>query len=139
MEVSCQLHAQAALPPGKSPRYTALIPLNEGNGWDHRAVAEESKNNHPGINPGAHYAVGELLKKFKETGSVENKPRSGRPSTSKLRGIVTLKVVCGSPKESLRCATRKLPSVALLRRKSSSIYCSYCNSSEKILTASRNV
>jgi hypothetical protein len=83
MEVSGQPHAPAALPPWKSPWYIALILLYEHDGQDHRQVAEEFKNNHPGRNPGVHNAGGKLLKKFKETGSVEDKPRSGRPSTSK--------------------------------------------------------
>jgi hypothetical protein len=55
--------------------------------------------NHRGTNPDAHNAVGKLLK-FKEIGSLEDKPRSGNPSTSKrFREIVTVKVACDSPKK----------------------------------------
>jgi hypothetical protein len=42
-------------------------------------VADEFKARHPEKNPITHSAMGKLVKKFKETGSVE-KPQVGRPS-----------------------------------------------------------
>jgi hypothetical protein len=43
-------------------------------------VADEFNVIHPERNPITHSAVGKLVKKFKETGSVANKPLVGRPS-----------------------------------------------------------
>jgi hypothetical protein len=49
-------------------------------GWTQREVADEFNARHPERNPITHRAVGKLVKKFKATGSVVDKPRVGRPS-----------------------------------------------------------
>ncbi|CAI9724646.1 Hypothetical predicted protein [Octopus vulgaris] len=46
--------------------------------------------------------VGKLIKKFKETGSVLDKPRSGRPKTSDETKEAVMVKVSTSPKKSLR-------------------------------------
>jgi hypothetical protein len=43
-------------------------------GWTQRQVADELNARHPESNPITHSAVGNLVKKFKETGSVVDKP-----------------------------------------------------------------
>ncbi|CAI9720048.1 Hypothetical predicted protein [Octopus vulgaris] len=47
-------------------------------------------------------AVGKLIKKFKETGSVLDKPRSGRPKNSDETKEAVMAKVSASPKKSLR-------------------------------------
>jgi hypothetical protein len=56
-----------------------IVLLSGRQGWTQRQVADEFNARHPERNPITHSAVGNLVKKFKETGSVF-KPRVGRPS-----------------------------------------------------------
>jgi transposase len=54
--------------------------LSGRQGWTQRQVADEINARHPERNPITNSAVGKLVEKFKETGSVVDKPRVGRPS-----------------------------------------------------------
>jgi hypothetical protein len=57
-----------------------LVLLSDRQGWAQRQVANEFNARHPERNPITQSAVGKLVKKFKETGSVVDKSRVGRPS-----------------------------------------------------------
>jgi transposase len=57
-----------------------IVFLSCHQGWTQRQVADEFNARHPERNPKTHSARGKLVKKFKETGSVVDKPRVGRPS-----------------------------------------------------------
>jgi hypothetical protein len=57
-----------------------IMLLSGRQGWTQRQVADEFNARHPERNPITHSTVRKLVKKFKETGSVINKPRVGRPS-----------------------------------------------------------
>jgi hypothetical protein len=57
-----------------------IVLLSGRQGWTQRQVADEFNVIHPERNPITHSAVGNLVKKFKETGSVVDKLRVGRPS-----------------------------------------------------------
>jgi transposase len=57
-----------------------IVLLRGRQGWTQRQVADAFNATHPERNPITHSAVGQLVKKFKETGSVVDKPRVGRPS-----------------------------------------------------------
>jgi transposase len=54
------------------------------DGWSHKNVADKFNRLHPERDAVPHSAVVKLFNKFKETGSVASKPRSGRPSPSEL-------------------------------------------------------
>jgi 3-methyladenine DNA glycosylase/8-oxoguanine DNA glycosylase len=54
--------------------------LSGRQGWTERQVADEFTAKHPERNQITRSAVGKVAKKFKETGSVVEKPRVGRPS-----------------------------------------------------------
>jgi hypothetical protein len=55
-----------------------IVILSGRPGWTQRQVVDDAR--HPERNPTTRSAVGKLEKKFKETGSVVDKPRVGRPS-----------------------------------------------------------
>jgi hypothetical protein len=57
-----------------------IVLLSGRQGWTQRQLADEFNARHPERNPITHSAVGKLVKKFKETESVVDKPRVGRPS-----------------------------------------------------------
>jgi hypothetical protein len=57
-----------------------IVLLSGRQGWTQRQVADEFSARHPERNPITHGAVGELVKKFKETGSVVDEPRVDSPS-----------------------------------------------------------
>jgi transposase len=57
--------------------------LSGRQGWTQRQVADEFNARYSERNPITHSAVGKLVKKLKETGSVVDKPRVGRPSVGK--------------------------------------------------------
>jgi transposase len=52
-----------------------IVLLSGRQGWTQRQVADEFNARHPERNPITHSAVGKLMKKFKETGSVVDKAR----------------------------------------------------------------
>jgi transposase len=57
-----------------------IVLLSGRQGWSQRQVADVFNARYPERNAITHSAVGKLVKKFKETGSVVNKPRIGSPS-----------------------------------------------------------
>jgi transposase len=57
-----------------------IVLLSGRQGWTQRQVADEFNARHPERNTRTHSAVGKLVKKFKETGSVVDKPLHGRSS-----------------------------------------------------------
>jgi transposase len=57
-----------------------IVLLSGRQGWTQRQVQDEFNDRHPERNPVTHSAVWKLVKKFKETGSVVDKPRVGCPS-----------------------------------------------------------
>jgi hypothetical protein len=57
-----------------------IVLLSCRQGWTQRQVADEFNARHPERDQITHSAVGKLVKTFKETGSVVDKPRVGRPS-----------------------------------------------------------
>ncbi|KAK7068236.1 hypothetical protein SK128_005776 [Halocaridina rubra] len=85
-----------------------LVLLSGREGWSHRKIAEEFNLRHPHRQPIYFTAVGKLIKKFKETGSVLDKPRSGRPRTSDKMKMTVMAKVNASPKNSLRQTSTEL-------------------------------
>ncbi|CAI9724917.1 uncharacterized protein LOC126412052 [Octopus vulgaris] len=79
-----------------------LVLLSGREGWSYRKIAEEFDLRHPYRQPIYFTAVGKLIKTFKETGSVLDKPRSGRPKTSDETKEAVMAKVSASPKKSLR-------------------------------------
>jgi hypothetical protein len=69
-----------------------IMRLSGRQGWTQRQVADEFNARHPERNPITHRAVGKLVKTFKETESVVDKSRVGRPSVGEdIRTGVTAK------------------------------------------------
>ncbi|CAI9724820.1 Hypothetical predicted protein [Octopus vulgaris] len=83
-----------------SKEESSLVLLNEREGWSYRKIAEEFNLRHPYRQPIYFTAVGKLIKKFKETGSVLDKPHSGRPNTSDETKEAVMAKVSASPKKS---------------------------------------
>ncbi|CAI9717278.1 uncharacterized protein LOC127529990 [Octopus vulgaris] len=79
-----------------------IVLLGGREGWSYRKIAEEFNLRHTYRQPIYFTAVGKLIKKFKETGSVLDKPRSGRPKTSDETKEAVMAKVSASPKKSLR-------------------------------------
>jgi transposase len=79
-----------------------IVLLSGRQGWTQRQVADEFNDRHPQRNPITHSAVGKLVKKFKETGSVVDKPRVGRPSLGEEVRIGVIAKFHASPQKSIR-------------------------------------
>ncbi|CAI9721009.1 deacetylase [Octopus vulgaris] len=79
-----------------------LVLLSGREGWSYPKIAEEINLRHPCRQPIYFTAVRKLIKKFKETGSVLDKPRSGRPKSSDETKEAVEAKVSASPKKSLR-------------------------------------
>ncbi|CAI9720310.1 hypothetical protein OCTVUL_1B026826 [Octopus vulgaris] len=79
-----------------------LVLLSGREGWSYRKIAEEFNLRHPYRQPIYFTAVGKLIKKYKERGSVLDKPRSGRPKTSDETKEAVMAKVSASLKKSLR-------------------------------------
>jgi hypothetical protein len=79
-----------------------IVFLDGRQGWAQRQVADEFNARHHERNPITHSAVRKYVKKFKETGSVVDKPRVGRPSVGEdiLTGVIGK--FHASPQKSLR-------------------------------------
>lgn len=78
-----------------------IILLCGREGATNRSVAETFNSKHEGMNV-SHTAVGRLLAKFKEIGSVHDKERSGRPRVSDETRTAILDKIEQSPKKSVR-------------------------------------
>jgi transposase len=79
-----------------------LVLLSGREGWSYRQIANDFNARHPRMTPIFFGTVGKVVRKFKETGSVLDKPRSGRPTVmdDKTREAVIAKVTA-RPKNSI--------------------------------------
>ena len=84
-----------------------IILLCGREGATNRSVAETFNSKHEGMNV-SQSSVGRLLLKFKETGSVHDKERSGRPRISDETRTAILDKVEQSPKKSVRRSSREI-------------------------------
>ena len=84
-----------------------IILLPGCDGATNRSVAEQFNRNHPHQNV-SHTSVGRLIKKFRETGSVVDKKRSGRPGLSSETRAQVLEKIANSPKKSVRRAAGEI-------------------------------
>ncbi len=85
-----------------------LVLLSGREGWSYRKIADEFNLRHPDRQPIYFAAVRKLVTKFKETGSVLDKPRSGRPKTSDKTKEVVVAKIAASPRKSLRRTSMEL-------------------------------
>lgn len=85
-----------------------MVLLSGQEGWSYHIIAEEFNLRHPDRQHICFTAVRKLVKKFKETGSVLDKPRSGRPKTSDETKEAVLAKVYANPKQSLRRTSTEL-------------------------------
>ncbi|CAI9719807.1 Hypothetical predicted protein [Octopus vulgaris] len=79
-----------------------LVLLSGREEWSYRKIVEEFNLRHPYRQPIFFTAVGKLIKKFKETRNVLDKPRSSRTKTSVETKEAVIAKVSASPKKSLR-------------------------------------
>ncbi|CAI9727465.1 PLHD1 protein [Octopus vulgaris] len=79
-----------------------IVLLTGREGWSYRKIAEEFNLRHPYRQPIYFTAVGKLIKKFKETGSVLDKPRSRRRKTSDETKEVVMTKLSARAMKSLR-------------------------------------
>jgi transposase len=59
-----------------------IVMLSRQEGWSYRSIAEEFNSRHPERPPVTFSGVAQLIRRFKETGSVTDRPRPGRPSAT---------------------------------------------------------
>jgi hypothetical protein len=89
-----------------------IVFLSGRQGWIQRQVADEFNARHTEMNPITHSAVGKLVKKFKETGSVVDKPLGGPSVGEDIRTGVIAKFHAHSHWfQTFRTACRKRGSV----------------------------
>lgn len=85
-----------------------LVLLSGREGWSYRRIADEFNVLHPGRSSIGFSTVAKVIRKFKKTGSILDKPRSGRPSVSiEMKEIVMAKIHA-SPKKSIRRTSMEL-------------------------------
>jgi hypothetical protein len=99
-----------------TPREKAEMVLLRASGMSHRATADEYYQRHPGQPRPSHHLIGDLLARFTENGSVQDKPRAGRPrSAIGLANSVTVTAkVAVSPNAPYVKSRRKVLSVEVL-------------------------
>jgi transposase len=87
----------------KDERVTLVFMYGKA-GATHRSVAEDFNRQNPRRLPIDKSSVGRLINRFKETGSVADRPRSGRPksATDPTSTAVVLATLTNSPKKSTR-------------------------------------
>ena len=75
-----------------------------------RDAADLFNQNHPEREPISFSCVAKLLRKFKETGSVHDKPRCGPPRrvNDEDTGTAVLGAFSRSPKRSIRCMSAEI-------------------------------
>ena len=84
-----------------------IVLLSAREGWSQAEVAVEFNRRHPDRALPLHQTtVGRLFKKFKETGSVADRPKPGRPTvvTEEMKDIILAKVSTDPTKSLLRHA-----------------------------------
>ena len=80
-----------------------LILLSGREGWSYRRIADEFKVHHPGRSSIGFSAVAKVIRKFKKTGSILDKPRSAGPSVSlETKEIVMAEIYTSSKKSICR-------------------------------------
>lgn len=81
-----------------------LVLMYGALGATHRSVADEFNNQNPHRPSIDRRTVGRLINRFKETGSVADLPRSGRPKTATdlMSTQIVLETLSASPKKSTR-------------------------------------
>lgn len=84
-----------------------IVLLSGQIGLSHRQIAEQMIAKYPELSI-VHATVGKIIRKFRETGSVLDKQRSGRPSVDEDTKTVILAKVVASPKKSLRRTSTEL-------------------------------
>ena len=84
-----------------------IILLSGRVGAANRSVAEQFNRNHPHENV-SHTSVGRLINKCRETGSVVDKKRSGRPGLSAETRAQVLEKIASSPRKSVRRASSEI-------------------------------
>ena len=80
--------------------------LSGRDGATNRSVAEQFNRNHPHENV-SHTSVSRLINKFRETGSVIDKKRSGRPGLSAETRAQVLEKIASSPRKSISAKSIK--------------------------------
>jgi transposase len=85
-----------------------LVLLSGREGWSVRKIADDFNARHPRRTPIGFSTVGKVVRKFKETGSVMDKPRSGRPSVSDETKETIMAKFTASPRKSLRRTAMEL-------------------------------
>jgi transposase len=83
-----------------------LVLLSGREGWSYRQIADDFNARHPRMTPICFGTVGKVVRKFKETGRVLDKPRSRRPTVmdDKTREVVIAKVTGHPWRPRLSCA-----------------------------------
>ena len=82
--------------------------MSGADGASNRSVAEKFNRIYPVREPISHTTVGRLILKFRQTGSVLDKPRSGLPRVSDEIRIRVIEKVENSSKKSLRRSSIEL-------------------------------
>ena len=91
------------------PERIEIVLLYGRQGWSENQTADEFNRLHPERqDPLARTTVGRIMKKFKETGSVHDASRSGRPKTDDDTQEVILAKVSSNPTKSLKRHSKEL-------------------------------
>ena len=85
-----------------------LVFMSGAEGATNRSVAEKFNQIHPDHERISHTTVGRLILKFRENGSVLDKPRSGPPRVSDETRLCIIEKIENSPKKSLRRSSSEL-------------------------------
>ena len=85
-----------------------LVLLSGRKGWSYRKIADEFNVRHSMRIPTGFSTVAKVIRKFKETGCIMDKPRSGRPSVSVERKDIVVSKMYASPKKSIRRTSMEL-------------------------------
>jgi hypothetical protein len=99
-----------------TPREKAEMVLLHASGMSQRAIADGYHQRHPGQPRPSHHLIDDHLTRFKESGSVQDKPRTGRPrsATGLVNCVAVTAKVAASPQRSMRKSRRELLSVEVL-------------------------
>ena len=79
-----------------------LILLSAREGSLYRRIADKFSVPHPGRSSISFSTVAKMTRKFKETDSILDKPRFGRPSVSIETKEIVMAKIHASPKKSIR-------------------------------------
>ena len=85
-----------------------LVLFSGREGWSYRRIADEFNVLHPGRSLIGSSTVAKVIRKFKEAGSIMDKPRSGRLSISIETKEIIMAKIHASPKKSIRRTSMEL-------------------------------